>query len=542
MEGQIEALDSPRADLLEARRVAEALGAEAAQVLDAANVAAVERGERAGREADALVTAASEEADAVRVGADLEREEILAEARRRSEELVEEGRTVGRGMVHEAQVVRERMLGDLARKRQTGRAQVEQLRAGRDRLLESLVVVQRSLDDAVKDLTDAVPEARAAAERAGLRVAEQPTPTVEVIEADIEAARLVGHPLLEGVPTPDVLEIEEPPTPDPAFVTGEMEALTHVDAALHRAEAEEEPPDDAGEPDLDDSADPEPEVDLEPEVDPEPEVDLEPEVDHEPELELEPAEEVEEDGGDVVAEPVDDLFARLRRARDADDADDGLGHGTASTPEPDEPDRPEPIIAPDDEAIERAGIEALRAVKKVLVNEQGSLLDGIRLEGAEAIRVVIGDVAAHAAPYEDAVEPALRDLAIALGGDAAVARRAVGHVQEIALDPVCRRLREVIERTDDVDEISTTVRGLYRETRSRRLSEAVDAAVVFVRGAVSVSRAAGSVRWQIDPAGSCGADCAGNAAAGAIPAGAAFPSGVAHPPAGVGCTCSLVDA
>ena len=76
-------------------------------------------------------------------------------------------------MVNEAQAVRERMLSDLARKRQTGRAQVEQLRAGRDRMLESLTIAQQSLDAAVKDLVDSVPEARAAAERAGLRIATQ---------------------------------------------------------------------------------------------------------------------------------------------------------------------------------------------------------------------------------------------------------------------------------------------------------------------------------------------------------------------------------
>ena len=48
-----------------------------------------------------------------------------------------------------------------------GWQQVEQLRAGRDRLLEALSVAQASLDTAMKDLIDSVPEARSAAERAG---------------------------------------------------------------------------------------------------------------------------------------------------------------------------------------------------------------------------------------------------------------------------------------------------------------------------------------------------------------------------------------
>ena len=50
------------------------------------------------------------------------------------------------------------------------------------------------------------------------------------MEAEIESARLVGHPLVEGVPEPG-LDHESAP-PDPTFITAEMEALTFVDAAL----------------------------------------------------------------------------------------------------------------------------------------------------------------------------------------------------------------------------------------------------------------------------------------------------------------------
>ncbi|NCG39020.1 MAG: hypothetical protein GWP48_16080, partial [Actinobacteria bacterium] len=205
---------------LEARRVAEALGVEATQVLEAAHGAASERGERADREADAIRLEAIAAADALRSEGQQQRQEIIGEAKREADERVEEARTRGRDMVGEAQGVRERMLRDLARKRQTGRAQVEQLRAGRDRLLDSLSVVQESLDTAIGDLVDSVPDARAAAERAGMRIKAEPELTPEQLEAEIEAARLVGHPLVEDLPEP---------TGDESFITGEMEALTHVD-------------------------------------------------------------------------------------------------------------------------------------------------------------------------------------------------------------------------------------------------------------------------------------------------------------------------
>ena len=115
--------------------------------------------ERAEREAEAIRAEALAAADTTRAEAIAAREETLATAERDAEEVAEEGRQRGRDMVNEAQAVRERMLSDLARKRQTGRAQVEQLRAGRDRLLESLTIAQQSLDAAMKDLVDSVPEA-----------------------------------------------------------------------------------------------------------------------------------------------------------------------------------------------------------------------------------------------------------------------------------------------------------------------------------------------------------------------------------------------
>jgi len=217
---------------LEPHRVAEALGNEATQVLEAARAAAAERAERAEREAEAVRAEALAEAETIRAEAAQVKQDAVADAELAAEQAVEEGRQRGRDMVNEAQVVRERMLTDLARKRQTGRAQVEQLRAGRDRLLEALSVTQASLDSALKDLVDSVPEARGAAERAGLRIANEEVPSVETLEAEIEAARLVGHPLVEGVATPGAGPVDDELVEDPSFVTAEMQALTVVDDAL----------------------------------------------------------------------------------------------------------------------------------------------------------------------------------------------------------------------------------------------------------------------------------------------------------------------
>lgn len=679
LDEQLNELQRADAEPLEARRVAEALGAEATQVLDAAHAAALERAERAEREAEAVRAEAIAAADAIRAEANADRDQILADAARDAEAVAEEGRQRGRDMVNEAQIVRERMLGDLARKRQTGRAQVEQLRAGRDRLLESLSIAQSSLDTAMKDLVDSVPEARSAAERAGMRIANEPTPTVDVMEAEIESARLVGHPLVDGVPEPGVAD--EPEGDDPAFITAEMEALTHIDAALE-AEAEEEAEAEAGagasdvaaEPDTDvestdveagdepgdmsdvdtadepgdahaDSAQDEAEVfdqdDAATAASTEEPVADEPDDPHEPErvddsadgeaaeegpdvdddgAELfEPADDAVDDGADlfddtadppvdeasaadepvvgdpdddesVVDEavpaadessdgfaPADDIFARLRERQAADDGDDDVAGDEAEDPADDDTmfddtaasdgaddeaalidltgdDAAEEqtgadaeaagdgVVDPDAELIERAVSSAVRAVKKVLVEEQGTLLDGIRRSGGDAVAVVVADDDAHAEPYESAAEPALVELAEALGGtpDAATLEVGFEQIRAVALEPVRQRLLEVAETSDDADELSDTVRGLYRESRSRRLPSAVAAAASAVRGAVAISVASGEVRWQVDPEGPCGPDCADNALAGPVSAGSPFPTGALHPPTEPNCTCRLV--
>ena len=460
---------------LEAHRVAEALGAEATQVLEAAHAAAAERAERAEREAEAIRAEALAAADTTRAEAIAAREETLAAAERDAEEVAEEGRQRGRDMVNEAQAVRERMLSDLARKRQTGRAQVEQLRAGRDRLLESLTIAQQSLDAAMKDLVDSVPEARAAAERAGLRVANEPTPTVETMEAEIEAARLVGHPLVDGIAAPGSAgDLDD--EPDPSFVTAEMEALTHVDKALEPSnEAESAASEDAdGDEGVDDEHDEPSEPDEATESEPsEPEVDA-PEAD-EPEFD-EPA---------ATGDAVDDLFARLRGDRNDDpevESEEASPPDAESEPEPEAEQKAAVSTDPNQALRARAESVATRALKKVLVEEQSTLLDGVRRSGSDAIAVVVADADAHAAPYESAIDAAFDEIIEAVGGDAGSRQAGYEQLRSVALDPVRSRLLEVAERTDDADELSDTVRGLYRESRSRRLPMAAAAAVSAVIG------------------------------------------------------------
>ena len=125
----------------------------------------------------------------------------LAEARADATAELEEAKRRGRQMVTEAQTVRRRILEDLVRRRKVLRRQIEQLRVGRERLLEAYEVVGLTVEEATAELGVALPAAQAAAERAGRRLgpdADEVTPEeLHAIEAEIDAARVAGLPILE---------------------------------------------------------------------------------------------------------------------------------------------------------------------------------------------------------------------------------------------------------------------------------------------------------------------------------------------------------
>ena len=525
----------------DARRATEMLGVEVSSVLEAAHNAAASRIERAESEAEAMSHEARSAVESVLADATAQSTELVASARLEAEEIVEESRNHGREMVHEAQTVRERMLRDLARKRQTGRAQIEQLRAGRDRLLDALTTVQTSLDTAIEDLVNSVPEARTAANRAGLRISSEPTPTTDDLEAEIEAGRLVGHPLVADSPLPG-------PISD-TFTTGEMEALDHLDALSVNTEetaADESTADESAE-----LSQPEAEPDPQPEHEPRSEVEVEAEAEIEAEGEAEAeSESVSETDSCDLPRNARDVFARLRSSRAATESE-SAPEQVAEPPRSSKSEAtgdPEPTadaMAETNGAVrKRAADAAAKAMKKVLVDEQGSLLDGIRRSGAAAM-TSLDEEASHNASYDEAAIPALREQCVSLGGPTELdLTPALANIHVIALEPVRRRLANIAEQFDGEEELSDAVRALYREARSRHLNDAASAASVAVDGLVKIDKAHQdkanrTVRWVVNADGSCGADCADNALAGEVVAGDKFPTGDRFPPAHPMCTCQL---
>ena len=107
--------------------------------------------EEARQQAQQVVRTKAEEAEgsAVKKIADAEREaaSIRVKAREDADAILEAAKERGREMVSEAQAARERMIADLNKRKRVAAAQLDQLRTGRDRLLESLRVVRRNLDE-----------------------------------------------------------------------------------------------------------------------------------------------------------------------------------------------------------------------------------------------------------------------------------------------------------------------------------------------------------------------------------------------------------
>ena len=497
---------------LETARVVEALGDEAARVLQAARDAAQERFERAEAESD----------------------EIIGKARAAAAAIVEQGQEQGQEAVAEARNVRERILSDLAYQRHAHRVEVEQLRVIRDRLLEALSICREGLDGWISDLDQVGPRAAAAAERAGLRIAAEPELTVSEMEAEIHAARLAGLPLDVGsgpatsddeaaAAGTDTGPQEAPEAGDhsadadgaePADLEA-LEELDELDEAGGHVEIvgyEDDAPEPSGSAAVglyDVEAESAFEFDAGPcpvhEQAPHLEADLPPVADEAPERALEVA----------AASGADAIFARLRSITsrpasepppEREEPRPAAASGEevpVAAPAVDEPGEEVPVAAP---AVDEPGevapageapagtaaqasepddlMSAARAVavggiarrlKRLVVDEQGELLDAMRRSGSRALRGVTG---ADAGAYTRAALEPLQDFAsdIDVSIDDIDLKAAGAAIVSVLVEPVRARLGELIEETDDSDELANAVRSIYRESRSRRAEAAAEAA------------------------------------------------------------------
>jgi len=489
------------------------LGEEATRIVAAARDTAGQIKTRAEEASSRLLQEANEEAQRVRADAEIEAGRRRQDATLSAEDELQMAKQQGRDMVNEARAYRERVLGELARRRELARKQIEQLIQNRDRLMQSF---DKSRLIAIEVIAELGPQA-AGAELVDLTPITGPVPVIS------------PKPLPEPAVEPEPVEPEPVIGPDPVAVEPELEtvvvqpepgaeAIVERDAAVDdlfaRLRAESVKKATAKETTKKEAPASKSKSKARPQAAP-----AAPATSQLSVFQSSPAEPA------AVIDAVDSPFGR----RDAQLA---------------------PLIA--------AGS---RNLKRVLADEQNDVLLALRGKAAvRSIAAVLPTSDEHIQRYADAIADELM-LAAKAGAagmdDGAADDQQVVIIRESALAPaidalavaVVGPLRNRLERAiatadgDNTESVGLT-RTVYREWKTRRIDEHIDNVMhmAFGRGAFAVVSAGTPVCWAVDPSGPSCPDAEDNALAGAVPAGTAFPTEHVAAPAHEGCRCMLLRA
>ena len=166
---------------------------------------------------------------------------------------------------------------------------------------------------------------------------------------------------------------------------------------------------------------------------------------------------------DEFADEIDDVADEF-----ADEVDDVADESEAAL----EPSDPDDLVGAA-RAVAVGGIA--RRLKRLVVDEQGDLLDAIRRNGTRAVRSAItGDTKSYTRTVRVPMQDFASDIDVSI--DDIDLEAAGGAILSILVEPVRARLGDLAESTDDPDELSSAVRSIYRESRSRRADSAAESA------------------------------------------------------------------
>jgi len=131
---------------------------------------------------------------------------LIQEARSQAEAELEHGRAQGRDIVEQAKALRLTVLRDMARRRQGARAQVERLRAGRDKLISVLGEARDSIDQSIETARLSLAEAKVLADAAARRIEDEAEPTDLALLSELDDAQVVG--MVPETPSPHEIQSE----------------------------------------------------------------------------------------------------------------------------------------------------------------------------------------------------------------------------------------------------------------------------------------------------------------------------------------------
>lgn len=557
---------------LDEERIAELLGEETARIIQAAREAATKLRHRAEETAQRLIRDATDDAARLREEAELEAARVRQDAESDAENEILMAKQQGRDMVDEARAYRERVLADIARRRELAREQIEDLYHGRERLIQAFERARIAADDVLGDLEDAADEP---SEFVNLANSTGPVPLVVQDDAPVVALptatafydqdrdddvdpRVLRHPSVDApVASSEVDAIVEAPVVDDVIANDVI-----VEESTITENVVEEPVVSA----------PTNVVHLFGKTET---------VDVTETAEVVEAPEVAPRASRPTPS-TDDIFAKLRRASAemvAKEANREAEKSTASTKEPKAPSVPVARSIAEtvgtvsafesrDEILVPLILTMGRKAKRVLADEQNQILDVLRgKKPVKTLDAIVGPKAEHSKRYVTALSASIKSAAVAgarslqssgnkPGSGNTVSERELGElvagqmkaIEEMVVtsivEPLRERLSRSISQSDDNVELSKLVRSLYREWKSQLIDEQIDdvAYAAYGRGALAGLTPGSKVCWKYDPAGPACPDAEDNSLAGAIDAGDAFPTGHTHAPAHSGCRCVIVPA
>ena len=589
-----QAAPAPQIELNE-ETITELLGEETARIVQAAREAAGKIKVRSEETANRLVREATDEAARVREDAELEAARVRQDATSDAEAEILMAKQQGRDMVNEARAYRERVLADVARRRELAREQIEDLMHGRDRIVQVFDRARIATEDVLRELDDVAEEpsefvnlapttgpipiivqADEIEAREAMRPAVSSAPAfapydqdedvavmaeevvidrtaliedVVVIEKTVVEELLVEEPVIEAVAEVSVV-VETPIAPVVELVV--ETPVSNVVPLFARQEVQAVDTDDEDLDDEDDVNDP-PLVIVEPKA-------------------------------KVVVPPADDIFAKLRRsgaesvAKEVATTQVKKAEPKKKTVEKETAKVSEPVIEKAveigaepaieevadltpfelrDEALAPVIAAMSRRLKRVLADEQNEVLDILRGKlPVKTLDAIVGPKADHSARMIEALEASLKGAAMA--GAKSLSNASDKEVQKMVTSqmaaineyvvatvvvPLRERLsRSISQASGDNAELTSLVRLVYREWKNTHVDTQVDniAQTSFGRGAFAALTPGAQICWKVDPNGPACADAEDNSLAGFVGAGEAFPTGHTHAPAHAGCRCALV--
>ena len=555
--------------VLDEETVTALLGEETARVLTVAREAAAQMRVRAAEAAERLVREANADAIRVREDADIETSRRRSDAVSDVEAELELAKQQGREMVNEAREYREKVLSELARRRELARQQIEQLIHSRDRLVNAFDRARHAANDVVGDLAEFDDLSNEVAHATGITkpVSENTSGFIDHTQ-DPEAIpqKIAGRQLLEVVEEEIMEELVADDVIIEEVIIEEVIIDEVVETTITSISEEQVGMSDHPSTDV-------PTVERLAEV-----VQLfgnkrreatitsvvVPTASPEPKPTAKTSEVKPQTLKTPAKKSVDDLFAHLRKTSTAEVARTAKPKTVSAEPTETKAKARKAVIPKVDGLVFERRDEVLAPImvaltskmKRVLADEENAMLTYLQgKKAAVALEKVLPEPSTHLQCYVEAVAEDV--MSAAMGGakslspslkadlrrkvtSSAVMQVMSKNIDDVLVRPLRDRIQRCVEQSDgDREEMSKLIRSVYREWKMQRVEQHVGdiARLAYSRGAYLVLNQGTSVCWIVDPNGPPCADAEDNSLAGATALGTDFPTGHAHPIAHTGCRC-----